>query len=65
MLCVTRKQDSHAAKGYYTGRAEAGYYADAQQEMVGSGGGKAVERLGLVGEVDRRSFERLCDNATL
>lgn len=62
MLRILPHRNAQAAKGYYTGQAEAGYYAGARQEMVGSWGGQAAERLDLVGEVDRRSFELLCDN---
>lgn len=62
MLRIFQQSDSGTAKGYYGSRAETGYYAGAEQEMVGSFGGKAAERLGLFGQVDRRSFDRLCDN---
>ena len=33
-----------------------------EQEIVGQWGGKASDRLDLVGEVLRQHFERLCDN---
>ncbi len=62
MLRVIQNRDSQSAKGYYTGQAEAGYYLGAAQEQVGNWGGKACERLGLCGEVERHAFELLCDN---
>lgn len=62
MLRVIQNRDSQAAKGYYASRAEGGYYLGAEQEAVGSWGGSGAERLGLYGAIDRRSFDRLCDN---
>ena len=63
MLRIIQNSDATSAKGYYSGRAEAGYYAGKQQqEMVGSWGGRSAEALGLHGGVDQRAFERLCDN---
>ena len=62
MLRVIQNRNSESAKGYYTSAAEAGYYAGAKQEMVGSWGGLAAERLGLYGDVDQLAFDRLIDN---
>ena len=62
MLRIIQNRNAQSAKGYYGSKAEAAYYAGGQQEMIGAWGGKAAERLGLIGDVDQRSFERLCDN---
>lgn len=62
MLRVIQNRDSHSAKGYYTSSAEAGYYLGARQELVGSWGGLAAERLGLYGDVSQPDFDRLIDN---
>ncbi len=58
MIRVTQQNCSKAAKQYY---AAADYYSEGQ-ELVGTWGGKAAERLGLHGVVDKASFEQLCDN---
>src|SRR5271166_2829322 len=58
MLRITQQLSAKAAKGYY---ARADYYSEGQ-ELVGSWGGKGAVRLGLVGMVDKFSFDRLCDN---
>src|SRR5271163_932934 len=58
MIRVTQQNSGAAAKKYY---ATADYYSEGQ-EIVGSWGGKGASRLGLVGTVDKFSFERLCDN---
>ena len=58
MLRITQQSGSAAAKKYYS---SADYYSEGQ-EIVGSWGGKAAERLGLEGVVDKHSFDALCDN---
>ncbi|MCX7392563.1 MAG: relaxase domain-containing protein [Planctomycetales bacterium] len=58
MIRITQQNSADGAKRYY---ATADYYSEGQ-ELVGSWGGKAAERLGLSGTVDKASFERLCDN---
>src|SRR6202162_1271656 len=58
MIRITQQDSASAAKSYYT---KADYYSEGQ-ELVGSWGGKGASRLGLEGTVDKRSFERLCDN---
>ncbi len=58
MLRITKQNSAQNAKGYY---ATADYYSEGQ-ELVGAWGGKGAARLGLVGMVDKFSFDRLCDN---
>src|ERR1700692_1711796 len=58
MIRITQQNSGAAAKKYY---ATADYLSEGQ-EIVGSWGGKGASRLGLVGTVDKFSFERLCDN---
>jgi conjugative relaxase-like TrwC/TraI family protein len=58
MLNVTVQRSSEAAKSYF---AKSDYYSEGQ-ELVGNWGGKGAILLGLFGEVDRKAFEKLCDN---
>ena len=58
MIRITQQNSADGAKRYY---ATADYYSEGQ-ELVGSWGGQAAERLELSGTVDKASFERLCDN---
>ena len=60
MLRVNQCRNSKAAKGYYTSAAE--YYGSDPQEMPGRWGGQGARRLGLAGDVDKASFDALCDN---
>jgi conjugative relaxase-like TrwC/TraI family protein len=59
MIRVNQCKDDKAAKGYYT---QGDYYASDRQELPGVWGGKAAERLGLIGLVGKRAFDRLCSN---
>ena len=58
MIRISQQESAAGAKRYY---ATADYYSEGQ-ELVGVWGGKAADRLGLSGTVDKFSFERLCDN---
>src|SRR5258708_2877864 len=58
MIRISQQESATGAKRYY---ATADYYSEGQ-ELVGFWGGKAADRLGLTGTVDKTSFERLCDN---
>ena len=58
MIRISQQESATGAKRYY---ATADYYSEGQ-ELVGFWGGKAADRLGLSGTVDKFSFERLCDN---
>jgi conjugative relaxase-like TrwC/TraI family protein len=59
MIRVNQCKNGKAAKGYYT---QGDYYASDRQELPGVWGGKAAGRLGLTGLVEKRAFDRLCDN---
>lgn len=58
MIRVTQQDSASGAKRYY---AAADYYSEGQ-ELIGLWGGGGAARLGLDGQVDKLSFERLCDN---
>src|SRR5580698_5242959 len=58
MLRITQQTSAKDAKSY---DATADYYSGGQ-ELVGLWGGKGADRIGLVGTVDKASFDRLCDN---
>lgn len=60
MLNVTTQTNSAGAKSYFAQQSE--YYLEGQQEFVGEWGGKGAKVLGLSGQVDKRAFDRLCDN---
>ncbi|HEY4329534.1 MAG TPA: relaxase domain-containing protein, partial [Phycisphaerae bacterium] len=59
MLNITAQSSSNAAKTYF---AKSDYYMADTQERVGHWGGKGAVLLGLSGEMDKRSFDLLCDN---
>lgn len=64
MLRVTASTSSNGAKRYFGEsliRDDNAYYHEGQ-EIAGLWGGKGAERLGLSGQVDRKSYFALCDN---
>jgi conjugative relaxase-like TrwC/TraI family protein len=64
MLRVTASTSSSGAKRYFgesLTRDDNAYYHEGQ-EVAGLWGGKAAERLGLLGPVDQESYFALCDN---
>lgn len=58
MLRIIQNQNAASAASYYS---QSDYYSEGQ-ELVGQWGGQAAELLGLEGEVDRHSFQRMCEN---
>lgn len=58
MLRIIQNRAAASAKSYYS---QSDYLSEGQ-ELVGFWGGKAAKQLGLSGEVDSTSFDRLCDN---
>jgi conjugative relaxase-like TrwC/TraI family protein len=62
MLRVVAHTSAAAARKYYAeGLKREDYYSE-NQEIVGQWYGKAVERLGISGDVDRDQFAALVDN---
>ena len=60
MLRINQQKDANVARSYYASKAE--YYLGASQELPGTWGGLAAQRLGLAGEVAKAAFDALCDN---
>lgn len=58
MLRVIQTKSAGGAKSYYS---KSDYLSEGQ-ELTGIWGGKAAERLGLSGEVEKIHFDALCDN---
>ena len=58
MLNVTPQRSPEAAKSYF---AKSDYLSEGQ-ELVGNWGGKGAALLGLSGTVEKKAFDRLCDN---
>ncbi len=58
MLRVIQTKSAGGAKSYYS---KSDYLSEGQ-ELTGIWGGKAAERLGLSGEVEKFHFDALCDN---
>ncbi|QJW98415.1 MobF family relaxase [Frigoriglobus tundricola] len=58
MLRIVPTQSAAQAKGYYS---HSDYYSEGQ-ELDGVWRGRAAERLGLAGQVEKGQFDALCDN---
>ena len=68
MLRITMSKSAEGAKKYYSepyykegASAAHDYYAE-RNEAIGRWGGRAVELLGLSGDIARHDFAMLCDN---
>ena len=62
MLRVTSNNSAEGASRYYDeGLSRQDYYAE-KGEIIGNWGGKAAEKLGLSGEVNKDGFVSLCYN---
>jgi len=66
MLRINMCVSAESGKSYFQNALSRGeYYHDEKilnQEVAGKWGGKAAEHVGIAGQVDRVSFDRLCDN---
>jgi conjugative relaxase-like TrwC/TraI family protein len=61
MLRINQQRSAQGAKSYFEeGLAREDYYT--QDAIIGRWGGKGAERLGIVGEVQREAFLKMCDN---
>src|ERR1043165_4734588 len=58
MLRIVQNRHSSGAKSYYS---TADYYSEGQ-ELTGTWHGRGAARLGLAGEVEKASWDALCDN---
>ena len=58
MLRIRQNTHSIGAKNYYS---SADYYSEGQ-ELTGRWRGKAADKLGLAGEVNKEQWDALCDN---
>lgn len=64
MLRITSSNNATGAAKYFDeGLEKADYYA-AEEQSIGVWGGKAAERLGLAGAVNKEDFVALCNNTT-
>ena len=64
MLRVYQSTSAAQAKSYFSSElTQADYYTEGQ-EIVGNWGGKAAQKLGLSGTVDKEAFNQLVDNIT-
>lgn len=59
MIRFHQSESASDVKRYF---AKSDYYLEGGQETIGEWCGRAAEFLGLKGQVDQLSFERLCDN---
>lgn len=67
MLRITVNKSASGAKKYYSekyyseGQSRENYYSE-KDNVIGIWGGKAAEKLGLTGDIDKQDFASLCDN---
>ncbi len=62
MLRIIVNTSAAGAKQYYAdGLSKQDYYSE-KQEIIGSWGGEAADKLGLKGDVSKEEFCKLCDN---
>ena len=67
MLRITVNKSAAGAKKYYSevyyseGKATKDYYSEKDQS-IGTWHGKAAEKLGLTGDINKEDFASLCDN---
>ncbi|GAB5405701.1 MAG: hypothetical protein Aurels2KO_39320 [Aureliella sp.] len=59
MLRVVEQKSSSGVKSYYD---RSDYYESGPDALKGHWFGKAAQRLGLTGEVDKKDFDRIVDN---
>jgi len=62
MLFVTASVNAEQAKDYFTRHMDRDYYLRDSAEFPGEWHGRGAEMLGLKGQVDKKSYFRLCDN---
>jgi conjugative relaxase-like TrwC/TraI family protein len=63
MLHVNHQANARTAKDYFTQHlSQSDYYMRDAQEVVGEWHGRGAELLGLSGQVDKKSYFRLCEN---
>ena len=63
MLFFNHLTNTKSAKDYFTEHlSQSDYYMRDAQEVVGEWHGRGAEMLGLSGQVDKKSYFRLCEN---
>src|SRR5580698_3621900 len=62
MLCVTPSANAQQSKDYFTRHMDRDYYLRDSAEFPGQWHGRGAELLGLSGQVDKKSYFRLCEN---
>ena len=62
MLRVYASRSAAQAKSYFSDELTKGDYYSEGQEIAGAWGGKAAQKLGLSGTVDKHAFNSLVDN---
>ena len=63
MLFINPQANTKSAKDYFTEHlSKSDYYMRDAQEVLGSWHGRGAELMGLHGQVDKKSYFRLCEN---